>query len=54
MGMTTQLIINAVLSLAILAALLGVFGVAWTKLRSADAPAAADAGTPEESLPYAA
>jgi hypothetical protein len=52
--MTTQLIINAVLSLVILAALFGVFGVAWAKLHKADAPAAVHTRTPEESLPYAA
>jgi hypothetical protein len=52
--MTLELIINAVLSIAMLAALFGVFGLAWSGLRDADRPVASrDAGV-EEQLPYAA
>ena len=52
--MTIELIINALLSLAVLATLLGVFRVSWTALRPADQPDAVAPDTADQSLPYAA
>jgi hypothetical protein len=52
--MTIELIINAVLSLAVLGAVFGVFGLAWTALRDADMPAARREVETEQQLPYAA